>query len=115
VTDESFAAGIESLREQLSLLAAPPSVQEAWLDEHDFPIDEMYLQLVDSNDTVAPWLREGGRVGPEFSARFDELLAYLDGMGGMHHPLWTDRSLLHTAPEWAEVRRLAAQPREMLD
>ena len=105
---------VAELRTDLSLLASPGQVQEEWLDANGYPIDELYLQLVDMRDVVVPSLIDAGAVSADFVIACDDLLEHLGNMGGMRSPLWTDRSSLVRAPEWSEARRLAAHAENLL-
>lgn len=100
-------AELVALREVLTRLAAPAAEQATYLDRLGVaPLaDELALELQDAASRI-PELVEAGHL----SARQAELVRFVDGkLAAMSDEpnLWTIEALARR-PEWADVRRLAA-------
>jgi hypothetical protein len=69
-------------------------------------IDEFALEFDDVAGIVG-FAAEKGWLAPQDAARIGELSSQLGRMsGGEHADLWTEAAV-RTAPEWAQIRRLA--------
>ncbi|MBI2374518.1 MAG: hypothetical protein HYV07_11035 [Deltaproteobacteria bacterium] len=98
-----MAAMMDQFRETLLHLAATASEQEAYLRTLGTApsTDELALEFSDAFGVVEEQLDENER---RISTRLDR---YLEGMSGSDHvQLWTIDAL-HSAREWACVRKLA--------
>lgn len=97
------------LDESVARLAAPPDVQRVWVDENDYPIRELVMDL----DLAWPlWrtrLMAEGLVDDEDVVALDQLSSYsLSLVDPAHEHLFT-WDAVHHAPEWEKVRKLAEQ------
>jgi hypothetical protein len=97
--------------EDITLLAAPASRQEEWLDEHHYPVVELALQYYDSYHAFAQRLAENGLLDIQDCRHLDKLQAYMVGLP----PYPDDFAWLRTADEWREIRALASRTLESLN
>lgn len=101
----------EELRTALQRLASSPADQETFLRELGTApsVDELAIEFSDMLGVLQGSLEEPAL---SLAIRLDR---YLEGIsGGEHADLWTV-SALHSAQEWARVRRLAGEVLEALD
>ncbi|MFG1879638.1 hypothetical protein ACGFIV_32875 [Sphaerisporangium sp. NPDC049003] len=104
-------ASVLRLAETLVMLAASADEQVAWVDRHQWHVDELALDFDWANGWV-PWSvdeRSPGLLSPvlhDLLQRIDDRLAEMSGQANADK--WTPEGLA-TDPEWAEVRHLSSQ------
>ena len=104
---------VRLLVESLTLLAADPKVQIAYIDQPGLSADDL------AEDHVAPaanaeWMCEEGLIGPGVRQRAERIDEIFTAMSGQHkEQRWTHQALA-TDPGWIEVRTLAREALERL-
>ncbi|MEV4331906.1 hypothetical protein AB0K02_15455 [Streptomyces sp. NPDC049597] len=106
LADSSFRRPL--LIESLTVLAAEPQAQAAWLDSHGVVTDEIALGF-DHALRMAEALVAGGQMADGVMVGLQEIDVTLSAMSDGHSAdRWTKRAL-STDEGWAQARRLACQ------
>lgn len=98
---------VEQIRQMVRLLAEPAPVQEAWLSEYGFPVDELALQIYDVVPSWLPELTQTGSITASADTALRHLEQYLQSMTKPSNVHLFDRLALHETGEWENVRQLA--------
>jgi hypothetical protein len=103
MTDYSHE-NLESLIDELKLLASPPSVQEEWLKVNPGGVDEMRLGLLDVGSNLFPLYREQNLIDSLDEAAVERLEEHLNAWHfGPKRPAWH----VDSGPFWTVTRELA--------
>jgi hypothetical protein len=98
---------LQELEETLGRLAQEAEAQLSYLGANELPVDELALEF-DAVAPVAPALVAAGALTSEQASAVTAVHDKLSSMSGADQAsLWTPEGLAE-APEWGEVRRLAA-------
>jgi hypothetical protein len=104
------------LRDALTLLASPPRVQLEHLKALGVPegIDELALEYDDIAASAESMFKEGELDNHQCNCvkQLNEFLAQFSGQN--HADLWTPEAL-SSAPQWEQVRRMAADCLKQLE
>lgn len=95
---------LAQLRDEIALLAAPASEQQAWLQENRYPVDELLLQLVDASDTTVPYLAERGAMPHSLYEGIHRLIDVMDSWP-RGDDVWTEAGLMDE--RWTDMRTTA--------
>ena len=98
---------LAQFREMVRVLAEPAPAQERWLEDRHFPIDELYLQLIDAYETYVSILFTEGLLTDAVRPLIDRMLDAFSSMEGTGARVWGPGAL-RTSPEWDHIRDLAA-------
>lgn len=94
------------LVQSLTVVAADPSAQLAWVDEHGVPTDEVALDF-DHAFRMVESLVNDGEVGREVLPELRAIDAIFAGMSGRENSDRWSREALAVDPGWGEARELA--------
>src|SRR5579863_3842993 len=100
---------LKILKDALTLLAAPPATQLNHLNALGLPggIDELALEY-DDIAAAADGLFQAGEIDNRLRDCVKQLTSFLGQFGGQENALlWTPEAI-HSAPQWDQVRRMAA-------
>ncbi|WP_223838048.1 hypothetical protein [Streptomyces venezuelae] len=92
--------------ESLTVVAADPSSQRAWVDEHGVATDEIVLDF-DHAFRMVESLVEGGEISREVRPDLQTIDAIFAGMSGRANSERWSREALAVDPGWTEARELA--------
>ncbi|MFE4977749.1 hypothetical protein ACFRAR_37305 [Kitasatospora sp. NPDC056651] len=104
--DPSFRRRL--LIESLTVVAADPSAQQAWVDEHGVLADEIALDF-DHAFRMVESLVEGGEISREVLPDLQAIDAVFAGMSGRENSERWGREALAVDPGWTEARELASR------
>lgn len=99
----------DQIRQSVELLAAPAAKQIEWLRNMNFHADELGLLFFDAVPVTLPTLLAERKLTPDADRALRNLREALDALFGRDDAaaLMADEALT-SAPEWEEIRRLAA-------
>jgi hypothetical protein len=99
---------LAQLEEFVEVLAMPAELQRSWANDHNAPIDELVLQLLDAVPGWFARLRASGLIDDGDELALLRLRVQFDAVMSGRENLFSDWQAVADAPEWQRTRDLAS-------